>query len=114
MKSGSQSQTCTTFIPTFPSGCPFLSASSYCTVERFSHAPPASVGATQDVTETAASFSAGGFSNIFARPSYQTADVASYLSALGSTNSGLFNSTSRGYPDVSAQGVSVEIVNGGE
>ncbi|KAJ4468830.1 family S53 protease-like protein [Lentinula aciculospora] len=96
--SGSQSQSCTTFIPTFPSGCPFLT----------------SVGATQDVTETAASFSSGGFSKIFARPSYQTTDVANYLTTLGSTNAGKFSTTGRAFPDVAAQGVNVEIVDGGE
>jgi tripeptidyl-peptidase-1 len=96
--SGSQSQSCTTFIPTFPSGCPFLT----------------SVGATQGIKETSASFSSGGFSNIFARPSYQTTVVANYLTALGSTNRGHFSTTGRGFPDVAAQGVSVEIANGGE
>ncbi|KAJ3729755.1 family S53 protease-like protein [Lentinula raphanica] len=95
--SGSQSQSCSTFIPTFPSGCPFLT----------------SVGATQDVTETSASFSSGGFSNIFARPSYQTTPVATYLTALGSTNAGKFSTTGRAFPDVAAQGVNVEIVDGG-
>ncbi|KAE9385768.1 family S53 protease [Gymnopus androsaceus JB14] len=96
--SGSQSASCTTFVPTFPSGCQFLT----------------SVGATQDVAETAASFSSGGFSNFFTQPSYQTTAVAAYLKALGSTNSGKFTPTGRAYPDVSAQGVDVEIFSGGE
>ncbi|VDB99691.1 unnamed protein product [Peniophora sp. CBMAI 1063] len=96
--SGSQSQTCTTFIPTFPSGCPFLT----------------SVGATTGITETAADFSSGGFSNIFAQPSYQSADVAAYLAKLGNTNAGKFTRTGRGFPDVSAQGENVEIVVGGQ
>ncbi|KAF5390002.1 hypothetical protein D9757_003859 [Collybiopsis confluens] len=95
--SGSQSQSCTTFIPTFPSGCPFLT----------------SVGATTGTTETSASFSSGGFSAIFARPSYQTSVVSSYLTALGSTNSGKFTSTGRAFPDVAAQGQNVEIFNAG-
>lgn len=70
---GSQSQSCTTFQPTFPAGCPYLTA----------------VGATQGVPETAASFSSGGFSNIFAQPSFQSDAVATYLTALGKTNSGV-------------------------
>lgn len=73
-----------------------------------------SVGATQGTTETAASFSSGGFSNIFAQPSYQSAQVASYLTKLGNTNSGKFNRTGRGFPDVAAQGVSLEIALEGE
>ncbi|KAJ6563914.1 family S53 protease-like protein [Mycena capillaripes] len=91
--SGSQSQTCTTFIPTLPSDCPFVT----------------SVGATTGITETAASFSSGGFANYFAIPSYQTADVATYLTAIGTTNSGKFNRTGRGFPDISAQGENFEI-----
>ncbi|KAF8522013.1 family S53 protease-like protein [Gautieria morchelliformis] len=95
---GSQTSSCSTFVPTFPSGCPFLT----------------SVGATTGIgPETAASFSSGGFSNVFAAPSYQTAAVSSFLSTLGNTNRGLFNRTGRGFPDISAQGVNVEIVSGG-
>lgn len=66
------------------------------------------------MTETSASFSSGGFSNIFARPSYQANAVASYLNTLGSTNSGKFNRNGRAFPDVSAQGENVEIVVGGK
>ncbi|KAJ6630026.1 family S53 protease [Mycena sp. CBHHK59/15] len=91
--SGSQSQTCTTFIPTLPSDCPFVT----------------SVGATGGITETAATFSSGGFSNYFSIPSYQATDVATYLTALGTTNSGKFNRTGRGFPDVAAQGENFEI-----
>ncbi|KAJ7915134.1 family S53 protease-like protein [Mycena leptocephala] len=94
--SGSQSQTCTNFIPTLPSDCPFVT----------------SVGATGGITETAASFSSGGFANYFAIPSYQAADVATYLAAIGTTNSGKFNRTGRGFPDVSAQGENFEIAWG--
>jgi hypothetical protein len=50
------------------------------------------VGATTGISpETAASFSSGGFSNVFATPAYQAADVSGYLSNLGNTNAGLFN-----------------------
>ncbi|KAF5352182.1 hypothetical protein D9758_009222 [Tetrapyrgos nigripes] len=95
--SGGQSQSCTTFIPAFPGGCPFHT----------------SVGATQGVNEVAADFSSGGFSNVFARPSYQSGAVTTYLNALGNTNSGKFNPSGRAFPDIAAQGVNVEIVDGG-
>ncbi|KAK0204174.1 family S53 protease-like protein [Desarmillaria ectypa] len=94
---GQQGTTCTTFIPAFPGGCPFHTA----------------VGATQGVTETSATFSSGGFSNVFTRPSYQASAVTTYLNALGSTNAGRFNTAGRGFPDVAAQGNNVEIVSGG-
>ena len=69
-----------------------------------------SVGATTGITETAASFSSGGFSNYFGIPDFQSSAVSTYLSALGSTNSGKYNASGRGYPDVSTQGVNFEIV----
>ncbi|PBK67922.1 family S53 protease-like protein [Armillaria solidipes] len=95
---GSQpGETCTTFIPAFPGGCPFIT----------------SVGATQGVAETAASLSSRGFSNTFAPPSYQASAVSTYLTALGNTNAGRFNTTGRGFPDVAAQGIDVLIVSGG-
>ncbi|KAI0294289.1 family S53 protease [Multifurca ochricompacta] len=97
--SGSQSQSCSTFVPTFPSGCPFMT----------------SVGATQNVDpEIAADLSSGGFSNIFGIPSYQQSAVSSYLQQLGSTNDGLFNASGRAYPDVAAFGHAVEIVYKGK
>ncbi|RPD54237.1 family S53 protease [Lentinus tigrinus ALCF2SS1-7] len=89
----------TTFGPTFPSTCPFLT----------------SVGATTGFNgpEVVANFSGGGFSNIFSRPDYQSTVVSGYLDALGSTNAGLFNRTGRAFPDVSAQGVNyVTRING--
>jgi tripeptidyl-peptidase I len=91
-------QSCTTFIPAFPGGCPFQTA----------------VGSVHGTTETASTFSSGGFSNVFARPSFQTTAVANYLTALGNTNAGKFNTTGRAFPDVAAQGENVEIVSGGQ
>ncbi|CCM03035.1 uncharacterized protein FIBRA_05152 [Fibroporia radiculosa] len=88
--SGIRAASCTDFVPTFPSGCPYLT----------------SVGATQDFSpETAASFSSGGFSNYFSQPSFQSSAVETYLEYLGNTNAGLYNASGRAYPDVSAQGV---------
>ncbi|KAH8108269.1 family S53 protease [Phellopilus nigrolimitatus] len=90
--------TCSTFVPTFPSGCPFMT----------------SVGATTRIKETAANFSSGGFSNYFGMPSYQASAVSSFLTAQGSTNNGRFNTSGRAFPDVAAQGDNVEIVVGGK
>jgi tripeptidyl-peptidase-1 len=71
------------------------------------------VGATTGVPETAASLSAGGFSNYFPIPDYQARDVASYLSALNGMYAGLFNASGRAYPDVAAYGQDVLIMSGG-
>ncbi|EKM58690.1 uncharacterized protein PHACADRAFT_253175 [Phanerochaete carnosa HHB-10118-sp] len=92
---------CTDFVPTFPSGCPFVTI----------------VGGTQVVSsnggETAGGFSSGGFSNYSSRPPYQAAAVESYLFSIGSMNRGLFNASGRGYPDVAAVGINVTIVVNG-
>ncbi|KAI1796365.1 family S53 protease-like protein [Ganoderma leucocontextum] len=95
-----QSSACTTkFRPTFPSGCPFVTV----------------VGATQGAPpESAATFSSGGFSNIFSAATYQKDAISSYLTQLGTTNAGLFNTTGRGYPDISAAGVNYQVNIGGE
>ncbi|EIW75873.1 tripeptidyl peptidase A [Coniophora puteana RWD-64-598 SS2] len=77
------------FLPMFPGSCPYVTT----------------VGATVNVPEVAASFTGGGFSNYFARPSYQDSDVSAYLQGLGDTYAGMYNASGRAYPDVSAQGV---------
>ncbi|KAI1783833.1 family S53 protease [Ganoderma leucocontextum] len=94
---GSQPNSCSKFVATFPSGCPYMT----------------SVGATQGVPETVADFSSGGFSNYFSTPDYQSSAVNGYLSALSSQNKGKYNATGRGFPDVTTQGVNFEIVGGG-
>ncbi|KAH9913511.1 family S53 protease [Fomitopsis serialis] len=96
--SGNQaSDNCTEFVPVFPASCPYVTT----------------IGATtSQPTEVAASFSGGGFSNYFGQPAYQSDAVASYLSALGSNSSGLFNASGRAYPDVSAYGTRYDIKSG--
>ncbi|KAF9576761.1 hypothetical protein BGW38_008112, partial [Lunasporangiospora selenospora] len=62
------------------------------------------VGATQDVPESGAGLSGGGFSNYFERPSYQQDAVEKYLTSIGDMYNGRFSASKRAYPDVSAQG----------
>ncbi|KAI0741645.1 peptidase S8/S53 domain-containing protein [Daedaleopsis nitida] len=86
------------FQPNFPASCPFVTT----------------VGGTIRVNpEVAVSFSGGGFSNYFARPSFQSTAVTTFLNKLGNTNAGLFNTTGRAYPDVAAQGQGFQVVIGG-
>lgn len=59
--------------------------------------------------------SGGGFSNYFARPSYQESVVSTYIGNLGTRFNGLYNTSGRGYPDIAAQGFRfVTIWNGTE
>ncbi|KAJ7142514.1 family S53 protease [Mycena epipterygia] len=92
--SGIQTTTCSTFVPTAPSGCPFVTSVG---------------GSTGLPPQVAASLSGGGFSNFFPAPAYQAADTASYIASIGTQYAGLYNTTGRGIPDIAAQAESVEI-----
>ncbi|KAJ7441582.1 family S53 protease [Mycena latifolia] len=89
-------QGCTSFVPMFPSTCPYVT----------------SVGGTFFQPPTAFSSSAGGFSNYFSVPSYQAADTSAYLESIGDENSGMYNPNGRGFPDVASEW-EVFIVNDG-
>ena len=100
------------FVPTFPAGCPYVTA----------------VGATDNVAPpvAGADFSSGGFSDFFERPAWQEEEVKAYVervvNANASSNAGgvgvpfatLFNHTGRAVPDISAIGSGFQIVMGGE
>ncbi|KZP30472.1 subtilisin-like protein [Athelia psychrophila] len=89
----------TQFQPVFPASCPYVTA----------------VGATTGLSpEVAANFSGGGFSNYFPAPSYQKTATASFVKSLGTKYSGLYNKTSRGYPDISAQGEDFLVIIGNQ
>ncbi|KAH9915488.1 family S53 protease [Fomitopsis serialis] len=91
--SGTGYQDCTTFVPTFPNTCPYVT----------------SVGATgADINwadQQGVPFSGGGFSNYFPTPAYQSSAVSAYLKQLGSNDTGLYNASGRGFPDISGFGV---------
>ncbi|TVY73360.1 putative tripeptidyl-peptidase SED2 [Lachnellula suecica] len=92
------------FYALFPASCPYIT----------------SVGATQFVSrgEQAATFekggsTGGGFSYYFSAPSYQSADTKKYVNSLGSTYSGYYNSSGRGYPDIALVGEYCHMILGG-
>ncbi|KAJ6573476.1 subtilisin-like protein [Mycena vulgaris] len=72
------------------------------------------VGGTQNMPEQGATFSAGGFSEYFPQQDWQSTAVNAYLAQLGSQYAGRFNRGGRGYPDVSAQGYRLEIIQQGQ
>ncbi|KAL3431328.1 peptidase S8/S53 domain-containing protein [Aspergillus tetrazonus] len=89
----------TRFQPIFPASCPFVT----------------SVGGTEGMNpERAVEFSGGGFSDRFARPSYQDSSVLGYLKTLGGKWDGLYNPQGRGIPDVAAQANNYIIVDHGK
>ncbi|KAH9019170.1 subtilisin-like protein [Lactarius pseudohatsudake] len=82
------------FQPSFPPTCPWVT----------------SVGGTTQLLEVAAPLSSGGFSNIFQRPVYQTDAVLGFFQQFGNKYSGLYNASSRGFPDVAAQAMNFVFV----
>ncbi|KAJ6561724.1 peptidase S8/S53 domain-containing protein [Mycena capillaripes] len=87
------------FSPVFPASCPFVTT----------------VGATQGFgPEIAINFTGGGFSAFFPAPSYQSAAIAGFLETIPSNFTGIFNTSGRGFPDVSLQGLNFEMVTRGE
>lgn len=93
-----------TFLPSFPASCPYVTT----------------VGGTYKTAPEVAALdggftSGGGFSDYFARPSYQDAAVSAYLSANNAfpKYAGLFNTSGRAYPDIAAQSVAFATVYNG-
>jgi len=73
-------------------------------------------GTTGKAPESTADLSSGGFSKRYARPSWQNKAATAYLNTaqkLPCAHAKCYNSTGRGFPDVSAQAVDFAIVNNG-
>ncbi|KAK4176196.1 peptidase S8/S53 domain-containing protein [Triangularia setosa] len=88
----------TYFEPTFPAGCPYVTA----------------VGATYLTNpERAISFSSGGFSMYHARPKWQKGAVEPYLRTLGDTYAPYFDPRGRAIPDIAAQGSNFNVIDKG-
>ncbi|KIJ65943.1 hypothetical protein HYDPIDRAFT_166913 [Hydnomerulius pinastri MD-312] len=108
---GSQSLDGTIFNPSFPSTCPFVTSIGATQVS-----PGKTVYDSEDACEQVI-YSGGGFSNYFAVPDYQKNAVSSYLKDFPPAYPGnIWNSTgtSRGYPDISANGANYVIAVDGE
>ncbi|KAH7346722.1 peptidase S8/S53 domain-containing protein [Rhexocercosporidium sp. MPI-PUGE-AT-0058] len=94
------------FNPAFPSTCPYVTS-----VGATQITPGASVTQPEQAAESVI-YSGGGFSNVFSLPSYQSSAVKTYFAQhKPSYGSDRYNTsqTSRGYPDVSANGVNYVI-----
>jgi len=79
------------FNPDFPASSPYIFAVGGSDLTTTSTGP-----------ETCCSDSGGGFSNVFGRPSWQDTAVQAYFAEATLPPASLYNSSGRGYPDVSA------------
>ncbi|VDC01711.1 unnamed protein product [Peniophora sp. CBMAI 1063] len=111
LPNGTESATGKRFNPSFPGGCPFITS-----VGATQIVPTKTVSDPEEACETVI-FSGGGFSNIFPIPSYQKADVTSFLKNHPPPfTSAQFNNSGkvRAIPDISANGANYVIGIDGE
>lgn len=95
---------CGHFEPGFPASSPYLTAVGG------TYLPTSAPAAAADGTdEVGWALSGGGFSNTFARPSYQDAAVTKYLGGSGLPDQQYWNKTGRGIPDVAALSTNFQI-----
>lgn len=103
-----------TFLPAFPASC-VSSLSPTCSLfpRKLIISKPyvTTVGGTKEISPEVVAYnplnnyaSGGGFSNYFARPAYQDSVVPAYVDSIAGQFEGMYNSSGRAYPDISAQG----------
>ena len=93
----------TRFSPSFPATCPYITAVG-ATDLRNSSIYGGEVAVAQPDGATSY-YSGGGFSSVFPRPSFQSDAVKTYLDKYAPKyGESVFNSSGRGFPDVSALG----------
>lgn len=87
-------------MATFPAGCPWVTA----------------IGGVEHTTEppSGVSFSSGGFSTYFERPSWQDTVVPAYQKQIGNLMSGKYPKNGRGIPDISAVATNFQVVVSGQ
>lgn len=106
---GQQEQGAPRFNPDFPVGCPYVTA-----VGATQISPGHSVNAPESAVFQRFP-TGGGFSNVFPRADFQSKAVATYLEKfVPKLPAGVFNSTGRGFPDVSANGLNYSIALNGQ
>lgn len=99
---GQAGDTCPPFVPTYPSGCQYIT--SVGATQRF--------GPEEAVDPSLGGFYSGaGFSNLFPTAGFQQSAVSAYQTSLGAQDAGQYNKGGRGYPDVSAQGSQYVIIS---
>lgn len=102
----------TQFSPSFPVNCPYITTVGATTLLTNSiYGGEKAVGSINAANPLLDFYSGGGFSNIFERPSYQDSAVTNYLDKYAPNyGPSVFNSSGRGFPDVSALGLKLATV----
>ncbi|PIL35551.1 hypothetical protein GSI_02279 [Ganoderma sinense ZZ0214-1] len=96
-----------TFVGQLPASCPYVTAVGATSVAANNTVDEPEVATTEFP-------SGGGFSNIFARPDWQEAQVSNYLATFAPDYAAdIFNRSGRGYPDVAANGWPIVVAESG-
>jgi len=99
---GGDDRSCKRFVPDFPAGCPYVTSVGGTTLD----------GWFETGEEVVNDLSGGGFSDFFGQPSYQVKNVQNYFQVAKGhlPPASKWNSTGRGYPDVSGLSANYIIV----
>ncbi|KAI5367148.1 putative peptidase S53, activation domain, Sedolisin domain, peptidase S8/S53 domain superfamily [Septoria linicola] len=99
----------TSFRPFFPASCPYVLTVGG--TQKFN--PEVVLEGIVTGGDPTNYTSGSGFSDYFARPSYQDHAVSKSLAKLGKRNSGLYNRKGRAFPDVAAHGTTFNYIRNG-
>ena len=93
---------CTRFTSDFPSSSPYVISTGATTYSE------------GNKEEIGVSFSSGGFSNYFPRPSFQDTAVNAFLKQKDLPPQSFFNNSGRAFPDISTIGTGFVVFTGGK
>ncbi|GAB7355453.1 hypothetical protein MBLNU459_g5957t2 [Dothideomycetes sp. NU459] len=127
------------FVPTFPSGCPYVLSAGATQIRNGTYNVDAAIEAGEEVEVVMELYitddlvgtdvplgadpigqvvfsSSGGFSNVFELPSYQASAVTTYLEKDAPDYPGQYNNSgkARGFPDIASNGAWFSIAVDGE
>ena len=105
------------FYSDFPASSPYVVSVGATMINPWTSAPGCGSQSQQEIyaelTSGAGISDGGGFSVVSKMPSWQSSSVASYLGNYAQPPSGYFNSSNRGYPDISLNGHKFPVVVNG-
>ena len=85
--------------PNFPASCPYITSVGATQIKNGSSVTDPEIAV--DPNNEFAFSSGGGFSNVFAQPSYQADAVSGFLADYAPPDPSVYNASGRAFPDVS-------------
>jgi len=104
-----QSKSQCAYNPSYPATCPYVTAVGATYAQSWA-VPGKGEVVCQSNVDNAVITSGGGFSTLFAAPTYQQAAIKSYFENVATQPKRGYSKTGRGYPDVALSGFGYEVV----